>query len=106
MNINTLTAWVEVLSIVAALIVSFVAVWRHQRDKLDLTSNPLSWRRNTGMLLYGLSAILSAFYMINQNRPVYTLFDLAAWVFVFLVLSFLIWRVSFSLVIRLLEKTV
>ena len=105
MNINTLTAWVEVLSIVVALIVSFVAVWHHQRDKLDLFVDSLRWRRNTGMLIYGLSAILSAFYMINRDSPVYTLADLAAWVFVFLALSFLIWLVSAPLVMRLLEKT-
>ncbi|HET9913689.1 MAG TPA: hypothetical protein VFQ13_17485 [Anaerolineales bacterium] len=105
MNVNILTAWAEVLSIAAAMIVSFVAVWHHQRDKLDPSVDPLRWRRNTGMLIYGLSLTLSAFYMINRDSPVYTLGDLVAWVFVFLALSFLIWLVSAPLVMRLLEKT-
>ena len=104
MNLNTLTAWVQVLSLAVGPIASLVAVWRHQRDKLDPSVDSLRWRRNAAMLIYGLSAILSSFYMINRNSPVYTLFDLAAWAFVFLALSVLIWLVSAPLVMRLLEK--
>lgn len=104
MNLHTLTAWVEVLALAVGPIASLVSVWRHQRDKLDPSVEPLRWRRNTGMLIYGLSAILAAFYMINRNSPVYSLGDLAAWVFVFLALSVLIWLVSAPLLMRFLEK--
>lgn len=105
---NTLTiwvVWVQILSIAVGMIIGFVAVWRHHRHKLDPYDDPLKWRRNAGLLIYGLSAILSSSYMLNSNRPVYTLGDLAAWVFTFIALSILIWLVSASLVMRFLEKT-